>query len=219
VQSAVVVDTRERESRLLAALQRLEVPIERRRLGVGDYLAGLAVVERKSVRDLHLSVINGTFWPQIGRLSRAERHPYLLVEGPDVDKGPLRPASVRGAILAVGELGIRVVRSATPDDSALWLKVLAGRDRVRQRGPRVYARRVATPAEAMLAAVPGISGVSARALLARFGSVAAVLDADPEEWLSVPGVGPRRARALSETLGLRQVTPSRPPRGRPGPST
>jgi ERCC4-type nuclease len=111
VQSVVVVDTRERESRLLAALQRLGVISELRRLAVGDYLAGSAVVERKSVRDLHLSVINGTFWPQIGRLSRAKRHPYLLVEGPDLDEGALRPASVRGAILAVGELGIHVVRS------------------------------------------------------------------------------------------------------------
>jgi DNA excision repair protein ERCC-4 len=219
VQSVVVVDTRERESRLLAALQRLGVPTELRRLAVGDYIAGFAVVERKSVRDLHLSVINGRFWPQIGRLSRAKRHPYLLVEGQDLDAGPLRPTSVRGAILAVGELGVRVIRSADPDDSALWLEVLARRDRAGQRGPRVYARRVATPAEAMLAAVPGISAVSARALLARFGSVAAVLAADPEEWLSTRGIGPRRAQAILETLARSDAIPSRPPRGRPDPST
>jgi ERCC4-type nuclease len=170
-------------------------------LEVGDYIAGSAIVERKSVRDLHLSVINGTFWPQIGRLSRAKRHPFLLVEGPDLDAGPLHPASVRGAILAVGELGIRVIRSADPADSALWLKVQAGRERSRHQGRRVYARRFATPAEAMLSAVPGISAVSARALLDRFGSVAAVLDADPDEWLSIRGIGPKRAQAILETLG------------------
>jgi ERCC4-type nuclease len=206
VQTLVVVDTRERESRLLDALHRLEVPTALRRLEVGDYIAGSAIVERKSVRDLHLSVINGTFWPQIGRLSRAKRHPFLLVEGPDLDAGPLHPASVRGAILAVGELGIRVIRSADPGDSALWLKVLAGRERSRHRGPRVYARRFATPAEAMLAAVPGISAVSARALLDRFGSVAAVLDADPDEWLSISGIGPKRAQAILETLGHSERT-------------
>jgi len=206
VQTPVVVDTRERESRLLDALHRLEVPTALRRLAVGDYIAGSAIVERKSVRDLHLSVINGTFWPQIGRLSRAKRHPFLLVEGSDLDAGPLHPASVRGAILAVGELGIRVIRSADPGDSALWLKVLAGRERSRYQGRRVYARRFATPAEAMLAAVPGISAVSARALLDRFGSVAAVLDAGPDEWLSIRGVGPKRAQAILETLGRSERT-------------
>lgn len=53
----------------------------------------------------------------------------------------------------------------------------------------------------MLAAIPGISSSSARALLERFGSVAAMVAAGPEQWREVPGVGPDRARALEETLG------------------
>ena len=51
--------------------------------------------------------------------------------------------------------------------------------------------------------MPGISATSARALLTRFGSVAGVLNAGPEEWLAVPGIGAERARALEETLGYR----------------
>jgi len=56
--------------------------------------------------------------------------------------------------------------------------------------------------------VPGISTTSARALLERFGSVAAVVTADPAEWLTVPGIGPERARALEETFTLRRRTPT-----------
>ena len=59
-------------------------------------------------------------------------------------------------------------------------------------------------AEALLASVPGISTSSARALLERFGSVAAAVAADPAEWLTVPGIGPERARALEETFNLRR---------------
>jgi ERCC4-type nuclease len=51
--------------------------------------------------------------------------------------------------------------------------------------------------------VPGISATSARALLTRFGSVAGVLAASPEEWLSVPGIGTERAGALADTLSRR----------------
>ena len=55
---------------------------------MADYVAGAALVERKSVRDLHLAIINGRFWPQIGRLSRTTMRPYLLVEGADLDAAP-----------------------------------------------------------------------------------------------------------------------------------
>ncbi|MGI8420746.1 MAG: helix-hairpin-helix domain-containing protein [Gaiellaceae bacterium] len=52
----------------------------------------------------------------------------------------------------------------------------------------------------MLSAVPGFSATTARALLTHSGSVAEVLEAAPSEWLSVPGVGPKRATALQRTL-------------------
>ena len=219
MRTPVVVDSREREGRLLAALRGRGVPTEVRRLAVGDYIAGAAIVERKSVPDLHQSIIRKRFWRQIGRLSRAARHPYLLVEGPDIDAGPLRPASVRGAILAVQELGIGVIRTCDPEDSALWLEILAGRNRPKRRSTRVFASRSSSPPEAMLAAVPGISTVTARALLGHFGSIAAVVDADPSDWLSIRGVGPKRAHALSAALAQRPRPPSRARSARPGPST
>jgi len=206
VQTSIVADVREKESRLFEALRSLDVRVERRLLPVADYVAGAALVERKSVRDLHLAIIQGRFWPQTGRLSRTTLRPYLLVEGVDLDAGALSAASIRGAVLAVAELGIGVIRSSGPADSALWLKVLANRQRRRHKITRVYAQRptASEAAEAMLAAVPGISTVTAQALLEHFGSVAAVLDANPEEWLSVRGVGPKRMRALSETLARRE---------------
>jgi ERCC4-type nuclease len=59
-------------------------------------------------------------------------------------------------------------------------------------------------AEALLASVPGISVSSAGALLERFGSVAAIVTAEPADWLTVPGIAPERARALEQTLHLRR---------------
>ena len=56
--------------------------------------------------------------------------------------------------------------------------------------------------------MPGISTSSARALLERFGTVAAVVAAGPAEWLTVPGIGPERARSLEETLHFGQRTPA-----------
>jgi ERCC4-type nuclease len=49
--------------------------------------------------------------------------------------------------------------------------------------------------------VPGISTVTARALLERFGSLAGVSRADAGELLEVPGVGKERVSALAEAFG------------------
>jgi len=52
----------------------------------------------------------------------------------------------------------------------------------------------------VLAAIPGISFATARALLEHFGSMRAVLAADPSDWVRVRGVGPVRAEALAVAL-------------------
>jgi DNA excision repair protein ERCC-4 len=203
----VVADIHERQSGVPHLLRERGANVRVKGLRVGDYhLPSGAIVERKTVRGMHLGIVGGTFWPQLGRLRKNARLPYLLVEGCDLDTGPLSPAAVRGACLALGDRGITVLRSADPSDSALWLYRLAKR---RQHAPTrqrpAYAQRPkAEPgihaAEAMLASVPGISTVSARALLTRFGSVAAVLAAEPNDWEAVAGIGPQKAKFLAETL-------------------
>ena len=216
----VVVDVHERESGLVRALHELGLRTEVRRLTVADYEVGRSLVERKTVWDLHRSIIEGRFWLQIGGLRRAAR-PYLFVEGANLDAGPLQPTAVRGALLAVDELGVGVVRSSDACDSALWLKVLADRHERRRRLRSTYRQRQASAssAEAMLTAVPGISRVSARALLRRFGSIEAILSAGPDAWLSIPGIGHHRAVALQEALVSSKRSPSGPRSGPRGPST
>jgi len=56
------------------------------------------------------------------------------------------------------------------------------------------------PGVDVLAAVPGISTQTARALLARFGSVGGMLEAGPERWAEVEGIGGVRAHALASAL-------------------
>ncbi len=61
------------ESRaVVAALAEEGLELIRTRLRVGDYgLPGGTLVERKAVRDLHLSIHAGRFWRQIGALRTA----------------------------------------------------------------------------------------------------------------------------------------------------
>lgn len=207
----IVVDVHERQSGIADTLAELGAEIEFASLPAGDYAVGAdTIVERKRVLDLHAAVLKGRLWPQLGKLRAACAFPYLLVEGTDIDRGPLHHNAIRGVCLAVIDQGIALLRSGYQRDSALWIHRLAVRcQEIEPAADRpAYAQRPRPKpgqetAEALLSAVPGISTSSARALLARFGSIAAVVAADPAEWLEVPGIGPERARALAETLHIR----------------
>jgi ERCC4-type nuclease len=202
----IVADAREQASGVPRHLRSLRATVRDDFLGVGDYVvAPGCVVERKSVRDLHLSLSEGRLWPQLGALRRGSDEHYLLVEGRHL-LGPVHPESIRGALLAVSDLGITILRSTDPLDSAQWLLRLALR---RQQGETArvrpaYAQRPQAPPEsiaaAMLSAVPGISHVVATRLLERFGSVANVAAAASHEWTEVDGVGARRAAALEQAV-------------------
>ena len=208
----IVMDVHERQSGIADTLRELGAEVEIASLKAGDYAVGAdTLVERKRVLDLHAAVLKGRLWPQLGKLRAACAFPYLLVEGTDIDRGPLHHNAVRGACLAAVDQGIALLRSGYQRDSALWIHRLAVRcQQVEPAADRpAHAQRPRPKpgeetAEAMLAAVPGISTTSARALLERFGSVAGVIAADPDEWLDVPGIGPERARALEETFTLRR---------------
>lgn len=190
-------------------------------LPIGDYRMSHALVERKTVRDLHLTLAAGRLWGQLGRLRAGSPRPYLLVEGAALDAGPLSPAAIRGALLAASENSITVVRSESAADSALWLYRIAHRSTRRIRDRPIYAQRPKPAiAEGVLAAIPGISTVTAREILAHFGTVAEVVEATDVELMDVSGVGPVRARAIRETL-TRPPTSyrSRRSRERPGRAT
>jgi len=216
----IVADVHEKRSGVPRLLLEAGADLRIESLPAGDYaVGGGALVERKTVRGMHAAIVGGTFWPQLGRLRRAAHAPYLLIEGADLDEGPLTPPAIRGASLAVSDLGVAVIRSTGATDSALWLKLLAERrQRPERRNRPAYAQRPkrqagTSSAEAALASVPGISTVLARALLSEFGSLEAVVTAREDDWRKVHGIGCQKAAALAATVRAPQPTSHSPRSG------
>jgi ERCC4-type nuclease len=205
----IVADVHEQPSRIPALLETLGARVTIRALTRGDYVAGpQCVVERKTVVDLHLTVLQGRFWHQIRKLRAAGRRPYLLIEGPSLWPASRRlaPNAVRGLLLAVGDLGVSVIRSESREDTAAWIVRLANRCQTVEISDRpVYSQRPQRrssidPTEQAGAAAPGISTVTARSLLAQFGSLQAIASATVEELQTVAGVGQHRAEALHSMI-------------------
>lgn len=208
----ILADVQEQRSGVPGLLAELGAEVEVLSLTAGDYVCGNdTIVERKAVLDLHSAVRRGHLWAQLATLRTACPFPYLLVEGHSIDGGGrgLHPNAIRGACLAAIDQGVALLLSDDRTDSARWLYRLAVR--CQREGapaelpplvPRATIAPEAVP-EAMLAAVPGISTVTAKALLERFGSLSSVATATPEALLEVTGIGKERARALLEAFGRR----------------
>lgn len=175
-------------------------------LAVGDYAVGDRVIERKTVADLHRSLVDRRLWGQVAALRRDPRRAYVLVEGEDLDDGPVAARAVRGALIKVLDNGIRLLRTSSPKDSALWLHVLARQEqrRIEHRATVTTGRRpiVISPV-GLLSAIPGISVESAKALLRNHGSIAAIAAATEADLQSIRGIGPERAAALRIALAGR----------------
>jgi ERCC4-type nuclease len=202
----ITADVHERASRIPFLLEALGTDVELRALTRGDYVVGPGtVVERKTIRDLHLSIMHGRFWQQIRKIRAAGSFPYLVIEGTSVFAGPVRNDGIRGACLAVCDLGVSIIRTQDTQDTAAWLYRLAIRRQegsTRARRPYAQRPRLAgiSPGEAALAAAPNVSVVTARKILAAFGSVGQVCEASLDELQAVPGVGIKRATAIAALI-------------------
>lgn len=202
----ITADVCERASGVPQLLQALEAHVDVRALTRGDYVLGPeTVVERKTVEDLHVSISGGRFWQQMRKIRAAGRWPCLVIEGPSVFRGRVPAEGVRGVCLAVTDLGITIIRTEHPQDTAAWLYRLAIRRRdgaVRKH--RVYAQlpraASASAPESALAAAPGVSVITARTVLRRFGSLHQVGEASIHDLQALPGVGSKRAAAIAALI-------------------
>jgi DNA excision repair protein ERCC-4 len=179
-ESRIVIDDRERSSGVAEALShRPGVNITTRRLSLGDYeIDDTLIVERKTLADFAASVPDGRLFRQVGRLARnQEARTCLILEGTPKRYPRLaipKPA-FQGALITVTLVfGVPVLRSVDPQETADLILFAA----------QQLHWQAALPPRRM-----GAKGSSLRK------SQLLLLQA-------VPMVGPLRAEALLETLGV-----------------
>jgi len=203
------VDHREHASELVEALRETYgVQVEFAALKYGDYFVPPdTVVERKTVRDFCISLVDGRLFRQAYRLVENTDTPILLIEGAsfaDQDTGVSMHA-IRGALITLAQtFRLPVLRSRGPKDSA-WHLVGLYRRRARlgeHRGTLAgYSpKRIETRKLYVLRMLPGVGPKLARALLEEFGSVERVVGASAAALAVVPGIGARRAEQIREVL-------------------
>jgi ERCC4-related helicase/ERCC4-type nuclease len=203
---AIIIDDRETASRVVERLHELGASITLQRLAFGDYAIGDRIlVERKTSQDFMDTLVERDLFGQIRAMAEVVPRPIVIIEG-DEDLYSVRnihPNAVRGTLAAITvDMGVTLLCTRDADDTAEMLYVLAQREGgergERKVHPKKTYRSIREEQEYVLAAFPNIGLKSARLLLEHFGSIKAVIDASPEELMSVPGVGEKTANSIWE---------------------
>ena len=206
----IAVDDRERSSGVAEALSRRPgVKISSRRLPLGDYeVDSTLIVERKTLSDFAVSVLDGRLFRQAGRLARShEARTCLILEGTP-ERYPrlaIPTTAFQGALITVTLVfGVPVLRSANPEETADLILYAA---RQLHRQATLPPRRMGAKAGSLrrsqlllLQAVPMVGPLRAEALLSTVGVPSRIANADADILAEVNGVGPTIAASIHRVM-------------------
>jgi len=178
------------------------------------------LVERKTLPDLVVSIIDGRFLDQARRLASGPLRPLIVLEGTSRDllRSGMSREAIQGALITATLIyGIPLLRSRDPQESA-QLILFAGRQSCAVAAgalPRIGARPKSKRALQLhiLQGLPSIGPVRAARLIEHFGSVERAIGAAPEALAQVEGLGRTLARkirwSVSEPSAPYHLTASR----------
>jgi ERCC4-type nuclease len=194
----ITADDREHRSEVIKSLMDIEnVEVRIRRLSMGDYqIDNRLIVERKTLKDFAVSIIDGRLFKQTICLANSNSKSVLILEGTasdTVDLGMTREA-MQGALITVSLiLGIPVLRSKDPSETAKLIVFIARQiESMAGGGMQRHGYRPKTKRKRqlfILQGLPGVGSEKAERLLAMFGSVEAAISASSSELQIVDGIG------------------------------
>jgi ERCC4-type nuclease len=209
----IIIDHREKRSKVVQEFGNLGAEIEVTTLEVGDYVVSDRVAfERKTVDDLFMTLIERReLFSQLRDLSGSYRRPILIMEGEDpflYSSRRINPAAIQGFLNSIALMRIPTLYTLNEAETAQVICMIAEKEqgdksmRFNFHGKRSRLSQNETK-EYVVSSIPGIGTVVAGNLLRHFGSVENILTAPGHELMKVDRVGKRTADRIRRLAGER----------------
>jgi ERCC4-related helicase len=206
----IVIDDRETSSKVVEELSGMGAAIRLERLACGDYAIGDRIlVERKTARDFVDTLVNRDLLGQVKAMADAVIRPVMIIEGGDLyTQRDIHPNAIRGVLAALTvDMGVSVLFSRDEQDTAQMLMVLARREEGGRGDHKVHPHKTHRSAredqEYIISAFPEIGLKNARILLAHFGSVQAITNAELADLVAIKGIGQKTAQKVYDVCRLK----------------
>ena len=203
----IIADTREFNSEVVRELSRKGLIVESQQLDCADYvLSDRLAVERKEVSDFIHSLMDGRLFSQLKMLKGAYINPILVIEGEGLfTMGGINQNAIFGALASIiSDFNISVIFTNDATETANLLTMMARREIAEGRPVGIRGEKVTMSQreqqQFIIEGLPGVSATLAQRLLAHFGSVKAIMDADEKQLCEVRGIGETIAKGIVETV-------------------
>jgi len=208
----VFADSREGNSKVLRALDTINVDVRINSMAAGDYqVSDDVAIERKTAKDFIDSIVDKRLYKQ-GRIMQEEfKKPIMILEGDDFYSGFLSPDAIRGALASIAiDFGISIIPTRNPEDTAAMIKRIA----IREQNGKVTSIQIRTEKKPVnlweqqlfiVESLPNIGPVTAKKLLEKFGTVQAVIDASENELQEIDGIGKKTSENIKKVLNSKYL--------------
>jgi len=206
----VIIDHRELRSNVARVLEEKGVDVDIETLDVGDYVVSdRTCIERKTTYDLLDSLFSKDrdLFDQLANLKSSYDRPVLLIEGNDLYTiRNVSPNAIRGLLSSIVlDFNIPILTSKDYKDSAELIYSMAEREQKKyKRIPSVHSgktkKTLKEKQEYIVSALPNIGLNTARSLLAYFGSIKSIFNAEKDELMNVENIGEKTARDIRDII-------------------
>ncbi|HET8792446.1 MAG TPA: ERCC4 domain-containing protein [Nitrososphaeraceae archaeon] len=220
----IVVDERERNSRVPKFLIEDGAQIDFARLSVGDYIIAPEIaIERKTISDLINSIYDGRLFIQCSDLIQFYSKPVLLIEGnilnlqfenftekqnDEIEITVEKILQIYDALATVALIfRIPIIHSPSANYTSKFLIILlnkAIKSGITINGPLIKrikkGNHIQLQQLSILSSLPGVGDKLAIKLLKKFGTPSRAINASISELSLIPGFGKARAEKVKKIL-------------------
>jgi DNA excision repair protein ERCC-4 len=218
----VVVDERERNSRIPDLIRSEGASVDFAQLLVGDYIVSPEeAIERKTVNDLVSSIYDGRLFMQCSQLVKHYPRPAIVIEGdiaelesipPEANERQARklaervPLAYEAISAVISDFRIPVIHTPSAEYTARFLITLARRSPKDGKASGPFLRKIKKDNPvyiqqlSVLSSIPGVGDKLALRMLQKFQTPGRALNASAAELSSIPGFGLARAQRVRKVL-------------------
>jgi len=205
----VIIDFREKGSKLVKELINLGADIDLKSMNQGDFLLSKRVcVELKTQEDFVNSILDGRLLTQIKELKKNFEKPLLVIQG-NQDIYSIRrihPNAIKGMIATIAiSYGIPLISTKDHIETASLFYVIAKREQI-DKNREFYMHTdkktmsLNEQQEYIISAFPGVGTVLARPLLEKFESIKNVINAPINKLMEIEKIGEIKAKRIKEII-------------------
>ena len=208
-EATIHIDHREHCDILKLQLKEYGFNLIEQHLTIGDYIVYPdTTIERKTIHDFAISILDGRLFNQAYRLSMLCERPIIIIEGKSFindNSISISIGAAKGALITLAQTyQIPVLRTIDEKETAWYIKQLhLQRQRVGSHKKPLSAytpQRTDTKKEYILKAFPGIGQKMAKTLIDKFGSITNVVNATYDELSEIHGLGPKTIEQIHHVI-------------------